>query len=794
MRSVLLNSYRFVFTALSILLFSFSSKAQIEPILVGTTTRNMLVYAPSGITPGRPLLLSLHGLNQDIAYQKNQTKWETVAQANNFVVVYPAGINNSWDLYGTTDTDFILAIIDEMYNRYGIDRKRVYLSGFSMGGMMTYHAANVIADKIAAFAPVSGYLMGGPDTNSTRPIPIIHTHGTGDDVVPFSGVQTCLDAWISRNNCPTAVQITDPYPPDKPSSNGEKHFWGPGTDNVQVVLLKLNGPGHWHSIDPNGVNTTQEIWDFCKNFSLGFGVPEFGFAYVGDSDPMRINLLLNESIKSSDTFEGFIVKVDSQIVMVDSLVLADTNQLSIYLQDSILKENVISLSYTGGNVASIYNKPLENFSDTLVENLLKGAAPRVLEFTTGIDGDTLMAKFNKKMQIPADISALTLRGEYNGDISVPLSECSFANSDSTLLVFTLAEQVYADYELFVSYSGNNIASSDSGLLKTFTDFPVTNNSVGLTVHLDSAVVGADSYTLTLGFPKRMTLEDDQREQFIFERNGQNLAFHEYSVSGNFIRFILADNLHYDDEATISYTPGNITAFDRGALEGFSNFTVDNLVTEPNWQEIPGRIEAENYAYQFGTSTENTSDAGGGLNVGWIETGDWLEYAIVNNNPDTDYQVTFRVASTNSGRKINFYLDDEKIQEIIVPNTGNWQVWTSVSFNVSIGPGQHYVKVVAASDGFNINYFEINTPSSVRQINDEQLIVGPNPVADKIQIFSGGFQYHTIEILDTKGRTVLRERVEYRPEFHMQVNLPDGVYYLKFINHEQFQLKKITVLN
>jgi poly(3-hydroxybutyrate) depolymerase len=60
-----------------------------------------------------------------------------------------------------------------MYNKYGIDRDRVYLSGFSMGGMMTYYAATKIADKIAAYAPVSGFLMGGPDTSSSRPIPII---------------------------------------------------------------------------------------------------------------------------------------------------------------------------------------------------------------------------------------------------------------------------------------------------------------------------------------------------------------------------------------------------------------------------------------------------------------------------------------------------------------------------------------------------------------------------------------------------------------------------------------------
>ena len=61
--------------------------AQIEDFKVGNTTRQMLVYAPSTIVPGRPLLISMHGYNQDINYQKNQTQWETIAKENNFVVI-----------------------------------------------------------------------------------------------------------------------------------------------------------------------------------------------------------------------------------------------------------------------------------------------------------------------------------------------------------------------------------------------------------------------------------------------------------------------------------------------------------------------------------------------------------------------------------------------------------------------------------------------------------------------------------------------------------------------------------
>src|SRR5688572_15685555 len=84
----------------------FLLKAQTTTISVGGTNRTIFVHAPSNLGQNRPLVISLHGLNQDINYQKGQAKWEQVADTAKFVVVYPAGINNSWDISGNRDTDF----------------------------------------------------------------------------------------------------------------------------------------------------------------------------------------------------------------------------------------------------------------------------------------------------------------------------------------------------------------------------------------------------------------------------------------------------------------------------------------------------------------------------------------------------------------------------------------------------------------------------------------------------------------------------------------------------------------
>lgn len=234
-------------------------------ITVDKVKRSYIVYVPRNLGENRPLLISCHGMNQDANYQKGMLQIESVADTAKFVTVFPEGIDKGWDIGGDRDTRFVLALIDEMVTKYKIDRNRVYLSGFSMGGMFTYHAMNKIADKIAAFAPISGYPMWGTTADAkVRPIPIIHTHGTSDDVVGFSGVQAALNAWIKHNGCPTTAKVQSRY---RNAAHITRRTWGPGNQGVEVVLMEMAGKGHWISND-NGVKTGDEIWRFCSRYSL----------------------------------------------------------------------------------------------------------------------------------------------------------------------------------------------------------------------------------------------------------------------------------------------------------------------------------------------------------------------------------------------------------------------------------------------------------------------------------------------------------------------------------------------
>ena len=255
----------FLLSALLLLIAEFSP-LKADNITVDGTERSYNVYAPSNLGTNRPLLIFCHGYNQDANWMqnsefKNETlSMESVCDTAKFVVVFPNGIDRSWDTSGNRDINFVKAIIEKMVTQYSIDRNRVYLGGFSMGGMFTYNAINKMHNQIAAFISCSGPSVVTPSAQ-TPPVPLFHIQGTADN---FGGVQPALNPWINHNGCPTTDKVVDNY---NGFSGAKMHTWGPGNDGVEVKLLELKDKGHWICKEPQ-VYTGKEIWNFCKRYSL----------------------------------------------------------------------------------------------------------------------------------------------------------------------------------------------------------------------------------------------------------------------------------------------------------------------------------------------------------------------------------------------------------------------------------------------------------------------------------------------------------------------------------------------
>jgi hypothetical protein len=138
------------------------------------------------------------------------------------------------------------------------------------------------------------------------------------------------------------------------------------------------------------------------------------------------------------------------------------------------------------------------------------------------------------------------------------------------------------------------------------------------------------------------------------------------------------------------------------------------------------IEAESYASMSGVQTEATTDTGGGLNVGYADTGDWISYSTINFPTSGSYLIEYRVASSVSGAIISSDLSAGTIQlgSVNIPNTGGWQNWQTVSQTVNVNAGTYNFGIYIQNTGVNINWIRITKSASA--------LVAKSAAADKIE--------------------------------------------------------------
>ncbi|WP_235948119.1 carbohydrate-binding protein [Paenibacillus glycinis] len=123
------------------------------------------------------------------------------------------------------------------------------------------------------------------------------------------------------------------------------------------------------------------------------------------------------------------------------------------------------------------------------------------------------------------------------------------------------------------------------------------------------------------------------------------------------------------------------------------------------QTVPGKIEAESYSAMNGIQTETTSDAGGGLNVGWINVGDWMDYSV-NVQTAGAYTVEYRVASNGASGQLQLQSGSATLATTAIPNTGGWQTWQTVTANVTLAAGTQTLRLYASGYDFNVNWINL----------------------------------------------------------------------------------------
>lgn len=171
---------------------------------------------------------------------------------------------------------------------------------------------------------------------------------------------------------------------------------------------------------------------------------------------------------------------------------------------------------------------------------------------------------------------------------------------------------------------------------------------------------------------------------------------------------VANGVTVEASGNDSLAPGSSVQFTMqiGHGGGFSGMTCDSGKKEPG--DFSVQIEAESFTDMQGVQTESTTDIGGGLNVGWIDAGDWMIFPTVNLPKSGQYLVEYRVASLGGAGVLQFEEGGGSpvYEQKNVPNTLGWQSWTTISSTLTLSAGTHNFAIAAPAGGFNLNWIKI----------------------------------------------------------------------------------------
>ncbi len=238
-------------------------------ITVAGVRRRYLVHLPPGYNHRKPtpLIFMLHGGGASPEHPGDY-RLADAADAKGFVVVYPEWLNRSWndgrEISGRTadDVGFISALVDEMVHDYNVDPKRVYSTGISNGGYMSFTLACKLADKIAAVAPVAGS-MSHFTLDACKPakaVSVLMINGTGDPLVKFEGgpvrgrgdsepITHVVEFW-RKQECGNALVNATQLPDLDPRDGSTVKVESVACPGREVINYTIEGGGHtW----PGGV-------------------------------------------------------------------------------------------------------------------------------------------------------------------------------------------------------------------------------------------------------------------------------------------------------------------------------------------------------------------------------------------------------------------------------------------------------------------------------------------------------------------------------------------------------------
>lgn len=233
---------------------------------------------------------------------------------------------------------------------------------------------------------------------------------------------------------------------------------------------------------------------------------------------------------------------------------------------------------------------------------------------------------------------------------------------------------------------------------------------------------------------------------------------------------------------------------KGYIQNWNGTTTGGGTTTPPPTTPPTTggttVQAESYNAMSGVQTETTADTGGGLNVGYLDAGDWMAYTI--DVPTAgDYVIQYRVASLSGGGRISLEQNSGTTVRgtLAVPATGGWQTWTTISHTVSLAAGRQNIAIGVAAGGYNLNWWSFTKATTGgRAATTEPATVSlyPNPTQSQLTVSvpttSSSVQ---LTVFNAKGREVLTRSSSNLKGGEMLVpvsGLEPGIYSVRVSNN------------
>lgn len=258
--------------------------------------RDYTLYVPANYSgeAAVPLVFNFHGYTSNANEQMWYGNFRPIADTAGFLVVHPQGTllegKTHWNVGGWTtastidDVGFTLALLDSLSAQYNIDPERVYSTGMSNGGFMSFLLACQASDRFAAVASVTGSMTPETynDCNPQHPMPVLQIHGTADGTVPYTGaawtksIDDVVTYWNTINQCDTSALVTN-LPDTSPAdgSTVDQFVYGNGGNGVSTIHMRVNNGGHtWPGTAFGSGSVNQDfnaavaVWEFFAQYDL----------------------------------------------------------------------------------------------------------------------------------------------------------------------------------------------------------------------------------------------------------------------------------------------------------------------------------------------------------------------------------------------------------------------------------------------------------------------------------------------------------------------------------------------